>query len=124
MIVYHTGSFVDWPFLVTRCVQDNQRKDIDIPHSVDSGEESRGELQVDVLVPLPATFRYLADDETNHGQGRTQQGCQHEKLEAVDDALVVQPAGGGHRREGCPLEINVAKHSPNHVAQEQEVQSR
>lgn len=74
---------------MTRSVQDDQRKDVDVPHSVNSGEEGRGEFQIDIFVPLPSAFRYLADDEANHGEGRTQQGSQHQKLEAIDYALVV-----------------------------------
>lgn len=90
------GSFVGGPLFVARCVQHDQRKDVNVPHAVDAGEERRGELQIDGLVPFPSALGHLADNEADYGEGGAEQGGQHEELKAIDDAFVVETPGGGH----------------------------
>lgn len=47
------------PLLVAGRVQDDQRKDVDVPHAVHAGEERRRELDLHVVVPPPLALGHL-----------------------------------------------------------------
>lgn len=65
----------------------------------------------------------MTENEANHGEESAEQCCQHEELEAVDDALVVQSPQLAHRWQDAALYADVIKHLPDHVAQEEEINS-
>ena len=73
-----------------RRIQREQRSDVDIPHAIDTGEESRRVLQADLFIPFPPAFRDLTHDKTDDGHGRAEQSEEHQKFEAVDDTLRIE----------------------------------
>lgn len=85
-----TTRTVSFPLFVAGRIQNDQRENVNVPHAVDAGEESRCELHLDIVVPFPFAFRHLAHYETDNGQSGTQQGGQHQELETINDALVVK----------------------------------
>lgn len=89
--------------------------------TIGAGQKSRGVLDLDMLVPLPAALGHLVEDEANNRHGGTGQRGQHQELEPVDDALVVEPANTGHAGQQGTLDANIAEHLPYHPAQENEV---
>ena len=135
------------PAFVRRRIQAEQSQDVHIPHSIDPSKESRSVFQVDVFVPFPLAFRnlyselrkrqqvttyvsqvqgspYLSQDEADDSHGCTQECCQHEKLESVDDSLIEETPGRSHGRQSLPFGADVAEHAVNDERQEQEVNPR
>ena len=108
---------------MTRCVQDDKREYVNVPHTVHSREEGRGEFKFNIFVPLPLTFGDLSKDKADNSEESTKQSCQHEELEAVDDSFVVETTSRRHCGQNSTFHADVAEYFPNHVAQEEEVNS-
>lgn len=67
---------------------------------------------------------HLPKDESNDSHGSAKKSGQHQEFEAVNDAFVVQTAGSRHARQAGSLGADVAEHLPDHVAEEQKVDTR
>lgn len=105
------------PLLVTGGVEDDQRKDVNVPHPINACEESGRELQLwVVLAPVPSRLGDLTEDKPDDGQKGAKQGRQHQKLEAVDYALVMQTAQFAHRRQHASFNADIVEDFPDHVA--------
>lgn len=109
------------PLLVARGVEDDQREDVNVPHPVNAREEGRRELQLVVLAPVPSRLGDLTEHEPDDRQKGAEQGGQHQELEAVDDAFVVEASHLAHGRQHAPLNADIVEDFPDHVAEEQEV---
>lgn len=55
------------PPLVTWSVENDEGKNINVPHPVNTGEESRREFQLNVI-PLPPRFTDLSENKADDGQ--------------------------------------------------------
>ena len=77
------------PLLVAGSVQENQAKNVQVPHAVHPGEEAARVLEggAEILVPLVRPLGHLADDEADDGEGGSNKGGQHQKLEPPDYTL-------------------------------------
>lgn len=114
-------STTGWPLLVAGCIQNDQCENVNVPHAVDAGEECWREFKVEWIVQTVLAFRHLPDDEAGDGERSAKECGQHEKLESIDDALVVQTSSHWHGWQWWSLDADVTKHTPNHVAQKEEV---
>lgn len=109
------------PLLVRRSVKNYQCQYVDVPHTISTCEKSRRVFQLQMLIPLPAAFGHLIDNETNYSHGSARQCSQHQEPESVDDTLVVEAPHSRHSRQHRTLRTDVTEYFPNHVAQEDEV---
>lgn len=106
---------------MARRVQNHEGEDVNVPHTVNAGEESGRELELDVFVPLPLRFGDLPEDEADDGEEGADECGKHEELETVNDAFIMETAHLAHGREDAALNANVVKDLPHHVAEEEEV---
>ena len=88
------------PVLVGRGIEEEKGRDVNIPGSVDAGEEGRGRLQLEVLIPLVLAFGHPAHDEANRSQGYCENGGQKEKSEPPNNVGVVHSPNSWHGGNG------------------------
>ena len=139
-----------WPTLVWRGIQAEQSQDVNIPHSIDTGEEGRGVFQIDIFVPFPFPFRnlqpinqsiiitlaagqwwitqsiyyiYLAKNETNDSHSSAEESGQHEKFETVDDSFIKLAPVGSHGWQGLPFGTDVPENPIDDERKEKEIDS-
>ena len=115
-------SFVAFrPLLVRRSIKDDHRRDVNVPHSVNAGQESRWKFDVNIIAPLPKGVGDLSENESNNCEKCANKSGQHEKFEAINYSFVVQTTHFAHRWENAALDAYVAENLPDHVAQEEEI---
>ena len=121
------GRVLVGPGLVAGRVQEEEAEDVDVPQAVYPGHEPASVLQSstlpDVLVPLGPSLLDLADDEANDGERGGKYRRQHQKFEAPDDSLIVEPSDPGHVLEACRPVGDGEEDLPDHVAEEDEVEA-
>lgn len=77
-----------WFVLVRWSIEHEHRQDVDVPHAIDTGEESAAVLDVVlVLAPLPVALIDLGEDEEDGSHDGADEGEDHEEAEAVDQPL-------------------------------------
>lgn len=113
-----------WPLLVTGRIEDDQCKNVDIPHAVDASEKSRGEFKMNGVIPTILSFDHLAHDEANDCQGRTDQCGQHQKFETINDSFVMHTPGNRHRRQWWSFYADITEYAPNHMTQKHKINAR
>lgn len=109
------------PLLVTWCIQDDERENVNVPHSVHASEESWWKFQVDLVVPLPLRFGDLTENKADDSQESAEKRSQHEKLEAVNNSLVVESTHFTHGRQYAALYANIVENLPHHETEKEEV---
>ena len=56
---------------------------------------------------------YLSENESDDGHCSAEESGEHEDLEAIDDALVLEATGAGHGSQRLSFGIDVDKHLKN-----------
>lgn len=58
---------VRWPLFVAGRIQNNQCKNVYVPHAIDTGEECRCEFQMHGIIQPVLRLVHLSDNETGDG---------------------------------------------------------
>ena len=94
-------------------VENEQREDVAVPQCKDAGEHGARPLEAaqkgPLVVPVPLVLTDLPQNVGHYRGGRTDKGKTQQKTKSVDDALVEQAAGGGHRGQGLLLRADVSE---------------
>ena len=80
------------PSFMTRSVEEEKTEDVNVPETVDPGEEPWCilESRSKILVPLVGSLRHLTDDEPDDGECRGEKGGQHQEFESPDYPLQIE----------------------------------